>query len=301
MNGIASIICGLSLVGLVSGMCYGQTRPATTESLPPWAPGVSCREITAASLRPLSEAGIRCVQFGLADFMHLPAAERPPAARRIVEYLRAANIHLWSVHLPYDEGWDISALDPKERAAALDNLRQAVEVCKILRPTMAVIHPSFEPVYDKDRARRMTLAREALKTLTGEFRAVGVQLAVEELPRTCLGSNSDEILWLIDGIDGLGVCFDTNHLLREPIEDFIRKVGPRIVMIHASDFEGTNERHWMPGEGIIRWPALVQQLRDVGYTGPFLYETSKHRNGDPITPAQYMRFWEGLFTPAEAR
>jgi sugar phosphate isomerase/epimerase len=44
------------------------------------------------------------------------------------------------------------------------------------------------------------------------------------------------------------VCFDTNHLLKESSEDFARAVGPHIVTLHVSDYDGKDERHWMAGE-----------------------------------------------------
>ena len=64
----------------------------------------------------------------------------------------------------------------------------------------------------------------------------GAVIAVENLPRTCLGKNSDEINELISANPKLKVCFDTNHLLKENISDFIKKTGKNIVTVHISDY-----------------------------------------------------------------
>ena len=68
------------------------------------------------------------------------------------------------------------------------------------------------------------------------------------------------------------VCFDTNHLLKENPVDFIHKIGKRIITTHVSDYDFINERHWLPGEGGLDWQAILHALKDVGYSGMWLYE-----------------------------
>lgn len=100
----------------------------------------------------------------------------------------------------------------------------------------------------------------------------GAVIAVEDLPRTCLGRNSEEILELISVHPALRVCFDTNHLLEEDIPTFVRNVGKKIITLHVSDYDFINERHWLPGEGDICWPEVLDALCKVDYAGPWLYE-----------------------------
>jgi len=68
------------------------------------------------------------------------------------------------------------------------------------------------------------------------------------------------------------VCFDTNHLLDEKIEDFIKELGSKIVTTHISDYDFKNERHWLPGEGDINWQSLMSALDTEGFDGVWLYE-----------------------------
>ncbi len=107
--------------------------------------------------------------------------------------------------------------------------------------------------------------------MTAEY---GGRILVEDLPRTCLGRDSAEILRLIKDDDRLAVCFDTNHLLTEDPTAFVRTVGDRIVSLHVSDYDFVNERHLLPGEGDVDWQALVTALREVGYNGSWLYEVN---------------------------
>ena len=68
------------------------------------------------------------------------------------------------------------------------------------------------------------------------------------------------------------VCCDTNHLLSENLPDFIRRIGNKIVTLHVSDYDGIDEKHWLPGEGILDWQEVLTALSEIGYNGPWLYE-----------------------------
>ncbi|MBQ8812910.1 MAG: sugar phosphate isomerase/epimerase [Lachnospiraceae bacterium] len=135
-----------------------------------------------------------------------------------------------------------------------------------------VIHPSGEPIEETESAERMECAKESLAELAEIAARSGATIAVEDLPRTCLGRNSAEILELISVHPALRVCFDTNHLLSEDIPIFIRNVGSKIITLHVSDYDFLNERHWLPGEGDINWSDVLAALQEVGYAGPWLYE-----------------------------
>jgi sugar phosphate isomerase/epimerase len=103
-------------------------------------------------------------------------------------------------------------------------------------------------------------------------RRYGAVIAVEDLPRTCLGNTAAEIAELISVHPDLRVCFDTNHLLTEDAADFVRALGDKIITTHVSDYDFLNERHWLPGEGKLDWQSIVNALREVNYSGTWLYE-----------------------------
>ena len=46
-----------------------------------------------------------------------------------------------------------------------------------------------------------------------------------------------------------------------------------------SDYDGVDERHRLPGEGIVPWRTVVTRLCGVGYRGPFLFELRQGENG----------------------
>ena len=115
------------------------------------------------------------------------------------------------------------------------------------------------------------------------------QLALECLPRTCLANTADELLQIVNAVgNDLGACFDSNHLLKEKPEEFVAKVGGKITTVHISDFDGLDEKHWLPGTGIINWTEVVTELVKSGYNGPFMFEASKHKpaSDGTVNPAK---------------
>ncbi len=136
----------------------------------------------------------------------------------------------------------------------------------------AVIHPSAEPNDDSEREELLKIGADSLAILAESAAKCGMTIAVEDLPRTCLGNCSDDLKKLISLNDKLRVCFDTNHLLIEKNSDFVKAFGDKIVTLHVSDYDFLNERHWLPYEGKVDWIELVSALEDVGYCGPFMYE-----------------------------
>ena len=243
-----------------------------------------------AFFRSICEAGIRHIEVS-------PAADGYRALdwqslRRLADRFGVA---LWSFHLPFlpFETHDISAADKTVRRRSVewdeDLLRRAAEA----GVTRFVVHPSGEPIREKDRAERLECAKESLAKLAETAEKAGGAIAVEDLPRTCLGRDSGEILSLLSADSRLGVCFDTNHLLRETPEAFIRAVGDRIVTTHVSDYDFADEKHWLPGEGDINWQSLFAALRESGYGGVWLYELGYRASGSmrrprDLTPADFV-------------
>ena len=182
------------------------------------------------------------------------------------------GITLWSYHLPFAP---FKTIDPSVPALAESTVAY---FCSLIDKAaeagirIFVVHPSGEPIDEADRPMRMETAKKSLAALAEYAKTKGGVIAVEDLPRTCLGRDSSDILDLISAHPDLRVCFDTNHLLKEDIGDFIRAVGDRIVTTHVSDYDFVNERHWLPGEGQIDWAMLKSTLDAVSYDGCWLYE-----------------------------
>lgn len=182
------------------------------------------------------------------------------------------GINIWSFHLPFFpfDKLDISRDDLKE--ASIKYHKSFIDKATDIGIDKFVIHASGEPIKEEDRPKRMACAKNSLYILAEYAKEKNAIILVEDLPRTCLGRDSSDILDLISAHPDLRVCFDTNHLLSEDMSEFIEKVGDKIVSTHISDYDFVNERHWLPGEGKIDWQGLINKLQEVNYNEMWLYE-----------------------------
>lgn len=222
-------------------------------------------------LRMMSECGISAMEIsmGLSNCKEL---DYKKAARDAKEY----GIELWSFHLPFEpfEQIDISSSDKDVRSSTLKIHKDLITRAADIGIDKFVIHPSAEPIEDAQREDAIKYSMQSLSELADFAAEKGAVIAVEDLPRSCLGNCSEEILRLISANDKLRVCFDTNHLLKGNNAEFMEKVGEKIITVHVSDYDFVNERHWLPGEGKLDWNMMVDGLEKIGYNGIWMYEIS---------------------------
>jgi sugar phosphate isomerase/epimerase len=239
------------------------------------------------SLRACRDAGIEAVELDLfGGGRDAGTAEGLASFAAEAAAVRAAGLRLWSVHLPFGGAWDISAAAGAE--GAVDRLLGLLPVAARWGAVLAVVHGSAEPVRPEERGGRLERAAASLRRLQAAAAAAGLQLALECLPRTCLGNRTSEVADLVERVPGLRVCCDVNHLFHETPAAFIRALGSHLVTLHVSDNDGRDERHWLPGEGSIDWGGVLRALADVGYAGPFLFEVH------PRPPADLAAAWARL-------
>ncbi|WP_288331774.1 sugar phosphate isomerase/epimerase family protein [uncultured Alistipes sp.] len=206
--------------------------------------------------------------------------------------MKGSGLKLWSVHLPFTRKSpnDLSDNRPEWREATLKNWIEILDrATRLGKFRVVVMHPSSEAqISDGERPQRLENLREMLLRFIPLVKErYGAVVAVEDLPRGCLGNSSADFDWLAANVPGFKICYDTNHLLGEESHAFAARFAPYIVNIHVSDYDGVDERHWMPGRGIVEWPKVIDILTRSGYDGPFMYEVTPHN--DPRGSAEYMR------------
>lgn len=262
---------------------------------------VFSRAFTPAHIDALDASSIAAVEI-VGPVPQCPF-DQPAVLRDLRRHINDARVRLNSVHLPYGSRLDLSQPDDALRLEAVRqteaNLCAAVE----LGATLAVVHPSAEPISGEHRPTHLDASRRSFDSLATTAAGLGVRLAVECLPRTCLGHTASELLSIVGHTDpaAIGVCIDVNHLnLREPdIRAAVHTLGPRLLTLHCSDNDGQDERHWLPGDprGVIDWSAFLAGLHDVKYAGPFLYELRSLGSDIPTTLQQIERNYRDFILP----
>lgn len=263
-------------------------------------------------LEELVRDGLSCVE------LCLRPEDDDKSCREAAERVQAAGLRVWSIHLPFGETVDPAEINERRRAENVDQIRSLIDGTAELGATIYVIHGSAEPVDDTERARALEAAGCSLEELTSHMASRGLTLALENLPRSCIGRTSEEIEFLLERVPSLRLCFDTNHftplhpdvrfrpfqrkfpavhrrLNPEPVEEggaYARRFANRIVTLHISDYDGINECHWHPGQGIVDFYGIHQALLEAGFTSPLIFEPNEKCRGVKTTGARLIRGYE---------
>jgi sugar phosphate isomerase/epimerase len=258
--------------------CPGKDSVKIAES---WKVGTSSGLFTDFSQEEFNQFkkdGIDYIELSSGLFSKKTQSEKEALVSELRKKADESGVKVWSVHLPFGRALDVSNLNETEKNNMIKECSDLMVLCKPLMPQKYIVHPSAEPITAEERPQRMITSIASLKILNEAAKKNNARLAVECLPRTCLGNTSEELLTIVKEVgNGAGICFDSNHLLKEKPEEFVAKTGSLIVTVHISDYDGLDEKHWLPGTGVINWTNVIAELVKCGYNGPFLYETSKRK------------------------
>ena len=200
-----------------------------------------------------------------------------------------AGVEIWSLHLPFGRELDISSLDEKIREFTINTNKDLISAAASAGIKMVVMHPSAEPISEQERPLQFEFSKKNILLISKFCQSLSVTLAVENLPRTCLCNTGAETVKLLSDT-GAVLCFDTNHSLIESNGDFLRKIisgGIKIGTLHISDYDFIDERHRVPGDGVVNWKEVCNLLEEADYNGPLMYEISRQtKDREPVTDEQ---------------
>lgn len=230
-------------------------------------------KLTAELMRVVAGSRIATLEISAWWFEHQDGAT---ALATLTGMFEQSGVRAATIHAHFGGAYDFSVLDPEAALGAIGALRGALDLAVALGAPTVVVHASAEPVAPGERRERLRQAQAALAEIEGLCRETGRRIAVELLPRTCLGNTVEELLALLAPLDSgvFGVCLDTNHLMgrHRDLAWAVRELGDRLIALHLNDYDGMDEQHQPPGAGVLDWEAFMQALRDVDYGGPFNYE-----------------------------
>ncbi len=236
---------------------------------------ISLGQETCHKAEQFFKAGFTATEFDLPVHYHEPInlSEIDDFLKAQYQPLKDSGLKITSWHIPFGRYWDISSPDEGIRQGALKAHKELLNTLEPLDGVNLVIHPSFEPIKEEDRDKHILACQKSLAELAPIARDKGKRLALENLPRTCLGRTSVEMALLTMNGEICDVCMDTTHLFHETQENFLDVCGKWVVNTHLSDYlTGQNECHWVPGTGSLNWRAIFERLIALPYTGTYNFE-----------------------------
>ncbi len=238
-------------------------------------------------LRETARAGFRQVELW-AMTPHLDLGD-PGSLSRLKGWLADLAVATASFHAPFYADlaearagrWlSLARPDPASRRDALARTEAAMRPMADLGARVAVLHPCAPgPAGGGDTREAL---RESLEALLPLAERLGLTLALENIPAP-LGRPAP-LAGLIEalGHPRLRICLDAGHAHLtegEAAGAAFGRLAPLAAALHLHDNDGGQDAHLLPGEGAIRWPALLEALEGAGFRGPLTYEI-RRREGE---------------------
>jgi len=207
------------------------------------------------------------------ELWHSLAYQHPWVLAEVERLAQAGLIH--SYHAPFGRRLDLSSLDSSVRKAGVSACNASADILARLGGKTLVIHASSLIENPDEMQKRERQSAESIAEIADHCAGLGVNLAVEVLAGRAVGSSGSEIFAILElaGCPNTGVCIDVNHVFPpDRLVPTVYLLNDGILTLHISDYDGISERHWLPMQGMMDWPGMINALRQVDYPGPFLYE-----------------------------
>jgi sugar phosphate isomerase/epimerase len=201
--------------------------------------------------------------------------------REVGNWFRSTGITFHSMHSPMysDDEWgrgggaslNIAAVEKRDRIAAMDEIKRALEVAEQAPFAFLVQHVGVSN--ESSDERKLEAAMMSLEHLHAFAKPLGVQLLVENIPNEL--STPESLIELLQAgrFSDIGVCFDLGHAHMSPgVKHAFNVLKDRIRSTHVHDNNKDHDSHLWPGGGNLDWSEAMELLGQAPHVPPLLLE-----------------------------
>lgn len=232
-------------------------------------------------------AGIEYIEVsGIVNYhkKNLSQAEIQTNFEKKAELLQKHGMKVWSIHMPFSSTGDVAVLDPQANQKIMDLHKNIVDLVKVFKPQILLMHPSS----NLEAGKRNLHREQAVKNLIivrDWAKEIGAILVVENMLNKTpaegreanLCSTLEDMKLLMKKLPkDVYVAIDVNHA--DIPQDYIRTFGKRVRTLHISDCDqgGKVDCHFLPGKGTLDFNQIQDALyKQADYSGIFMYELSE--------------------------
>jgi sugar phosphate isomerase/epimerase len=201
--------------------------------------------------------------------------------REISNWFRSTGVAFHSMHAPMhgDDEWgrsgapplNIAAVEKRDRIAAMDEIKRALEVAEQAPFQFLVQHVGVSK--ETSTEQKLESAMTSLEHLRAFAKPLGVQIVVENIPNDLSTPESLVELLRIARFTDVGVCFDVGHAHMGPgIPQAFETLKQFIRTTHVHDNDQQRDEHLWPGSGTIDWKETLALLRTAPQVPALLLE-----------------------------
>lgn len=191
------------------------------------------------------------------------------------------------IHGPF-WGFKIDSHDPLIRQAVTKRLLQGLDVAEFLGATQMVIHSPFTTwdnnnldLYPLNRNDLFERVKATLTDVIERAEEIDCELVIENIE----DKDPSDRVRLAKALEStkVRVSLDVGHANyahvstgAPPVDYYVDAAGDMLTHVHLQDSDGFADRHWAPGEGNIRWPAVFRALGQLNSNPRLIIELRNH-------------------------
>src|SRR5271170_4063981 len=194
--------------------------------------------------------------------------------QELAEWFRSNPVLPFSMHAPLhsndDMGRDgapgVNVVHPEKsrRIDAMDEIKRAIEVAEQIPLKYMVIHLGAR--HDTWSPRTLEHSMAALEHLRAFASPLGVKLNVENILNEV--TQPQHILEILRAghFSDIGVCLDTGHAnIDGDVIPVLTELKAHLRSAHLHDNHGEKDEHLWPGDGTIKWPGTMTELKSAAH------------------------------------
>ena len=241
------------------------------------------------SLELCQAAGYETIELVFGQDKDLNVDMGPEELAQVKARCAAAGVEIGSVIAWYRERGNLMSRSAAEREQCCKSLVRSLEIAGALGVDGVLLHPGQLTV-EGTYTQAWDDLRDALKEIAPIAAANGAAIGVENVWNKFLLSPM-EARRFVDEVDSpwVGIYLDTANMMAYGFpEHWIRELGSRIKKVHFKDFKRRQHKFVNLLDGDTDWPAVMAQLRAIGYDGSVIHEVGGDREAQ-IDLGQRMR------------
>lgn len=175
--------------------------------------------------------------------------------------VRDAGLQLDNAHLPFDYANLLWCDSDLIRNAAIEQHIRWLHECASQGVTTAVMHLTHGAEMPEPSGQGV----EGFRRIVATAEQLGMVLAVEN----GRGRRHLDLVFAEIESEHLGFCYDSSHdwKCNRDRPWLLRWLGSRLAVTHLSDNDGVEDRHWLPGNGVVDWSAIAEVFPSQAYGG----------------------------------
>jgi sugar phosphate isomerase/epimerase len=166
---------------------------------------------------------------------------------------------------------NIAAVEKRDRIAAMDEIKRAIEVAEHAPFQFLVQHVGVGG--ESSSRQKIEAAMTSLEHLRAFAKPLGVQVVVENIPNDL--STPEGLVELLETahFTDIGVCLDVGHAHMAPgVTPAFEALKSLIRTTHIHDNHGERDEHLWPGNGTISWKGTIDLLRSAQHVPVLMLE-----------------------------